>query len=169
MLKLFSKIRKTGIVTESFDDTDSLDVLGVEVKSIIDKRFAGSFAIRAVDAGSCNACELEIQALSNPFYDIERFGVHFVASPRHADALLVTGPVSCHMSAALVRVWKAVPEPRWLIAMGNCAIDGGEFAGSYAVMDGVDTVLKADVLIPGCPPEPEIILKAILQLLQSHS
>jgi len=167
MLKLLNKIRKTGIVTESVEAAGGIDALGVEVKSIINKRFSGSFAIRAVDAGSCNACELEIHALNNPFYDIERFGVHFVASPRHADALLVTGPVSCHMSAALVRVWQAVPEPKWLIAMGDCAIDGGEFAGSYAVMDGVDTLLKADVLIPGCPPTPEVILKAVLQLLQS--
>ncbi len=167
MLKLFNKIRKIGIITEPVDTSNGLDALGVEVKSIIDKRCAGSFAIRAVDAGSCNACELEIQALNNPFYDIERFGVHFVASPRHADALLVTGPVSCHMSAALLRVWRAVPEPKWLLAMGDCAIDGGEFAGSYAVMDGVGTLLKADVLIPGCPPTPEIILKAVLQLLHS--
>jgi len=167
MLKLLNKIRKTGVVTETEDSSDSTESLGVEVKSVIDKRFGGSFAIRAVDAGSCNACELEIHALNNPLYDIERFGVHFVASPRHADALLVTGPVSCHMSAALVRVWQAVPEPKWLIAMGDCAIDGGEFAGSYAVLDGVDSVLKADLLIPGCPPSPQVILRAVLQLLQS--
>jgi len=176
MLKLFNKIRRTGIVTETFelpagnsvDNSISLKALGIEVKSHIDRQFSGSFAIRAVDAGSCNACELEIQALNNPIYDIERFGVHFVASPRHADALLVTGPVSCHMAAALLRVWQAVPEPKWLIAMGDCAVDGGEFAGSYAVMDGVDNVLTADVLISGCPPTPEIILKAVLELMQNY-
>jgi len=176
MLKLFNKIRKTGIVTEKVDmpsglsdkDSDSLQALGVQVKTKIDKHFSGSFAIRAVDAGSCNACELEIQALGNPIYDIERFGVHFVASPRHADALLVTGPVSCHMAEALLSVWQAVPEPKFLIAMGDCAVDGGEFAGSYAVMDGVSDLLSPDVLISGCPPTPEIILKAVLALLQNN-
>lgn len=165
MIRLLNKIRQTGIVTEDIDN--SIEVLGNEVRSHIDRRFSGSFAIRQVDAGSCNACELEVNALNNPIYDIERFGVHFVASPRHADALLVTGPVTAHMAAALERTWRAVPEHKWLIAMGDCAINGGEFAGSYAVMDGVDSILKADVTIAGCPPTPKIILNAILTLLQN--
>ncbi len=167
MLRLFNKIRKTGMVTETIAVDSDLQALGIEVKSVINKRFAGSFAIRAVDSGSCNACELEIHALNNAFYDIERFGVHFVASPRHADALLVTGPVSQHMAQAVLDVWEATPEPKWLLAMGDCAVDGGEFAGSYAVMGGIAKILKPDVIIPGCPPTPEVILKAILGLLHN--
>ena len=166
MLRLLNKIRKTGIVTEDVSDI-SLQTIGVEVKKLIDQRFAGSFAIREVDSGSCNACELEVHALNNPYYDIERFGVHFVASPRHADALLVTGGVSRHMATALMRTWQATPAPKWLIAMGDCAIDGGEFGTSYANMGGVDKILQPDVVIPGCPPTPEVILKAIHQLLTS--
>jgi len=172
MLKLLNKIRNVGMVTEAVDllaiDSTGLEALGIKIKAHIDKHFSGSFAIRAVDAGSCNACELEIHALNNPLYDIERFGVHFVASPRHADALLVTGPVSQHMAAPLLRVWRAVPEPKWLLAMGDCAINGGEFAGSYAVLNGVDSILKPDVLISGCPPTPQVILKAILGLMKNQ-
>jgi len=168
MLNLLNKIRKVGVITEPLEKDTSLQTLGIEVKKQIDRHYAGSFAIRAVDAGSCNACELEIHALNNPFYDVERFGVHFVASPRHADALLVTGGVSCHMATALLRTWEATPAPKWLIAMGDCAIDGGEFGSSYANMGGVNKLLTPDVVIPGCPPSPEIILKAIHQLLHSN-
>ncbi len=166
MLRLFNKIRKIGIVTEAVQTDKNLQALGVEVRSHINRRYAGSFAIRAVDSGSCNACELEVQALNNPFYDIERFGVHFVASPRHADALLVTGPVTHHMAQAVLDAWDATPEPKWLIAMGDCAVNGGEFSESYAVMGGVEKLLKPDLLISGCPPAPDTILKAILHLLQ---
>ena len=166
MLKIINKIGKVGIIKESSED-EELEKLGFEVKSHIDKRFAGSLSIRAVDAGSCNACELEIHALSNPFYNIERFGVHFVASPRHADALLVTGVVSRHMEAALQSAWDAVPEPKWLIAMGDCAVNGGEIGSSYASLGSVDKVLQPDVTICGCPPEPKRILRAILAFLQS--
>ncbi len=166
MLKILNKIRQTGIVTETIAMDASLEVLGIEVRSLVNKRFAGSLSIRAVDAGSCNGCELELNALNNPFYAIERFGVRFVASPRHADALLVTGPVTRHMEAALQRVWVATPEPKWLIAMGDCAVNGGEFGCSYAVVGGVDKVLRPDVIISGCPPAPAVILRAILCLLQ---
>jgi Ni,Fe-hydrogenase III small subunit len=166
MLAILNKIRKVGIIKDAAQD-DELETLGYEVKSHIDKRFAGSFAIRAVDAGSCNACELEINALSNPFYNIERFGVHFVASPRHADALLVTGPVSRHMEAALQRAWDSMAEPKWLLAMGDCAVNGGEFGSSYAVLGGVDKLLPVDVTIHGCPPSPKVILHAVLAFLKS--
>ncbi len=172
MLKILNKIRKIGVITEptpSLATDHELDELGFKVKKQIDRHFAGSFAIRAVDSGSCNACELEIHALNNPLYDIERFGVHFVASPRHADALLVTGGVSKHMATALMRTWEATPAPKWLIAMGDCAIDGGEFGSSYANMGGVSKILQPDISISGCPPTPELVLKAIYQLLQSSN
>ncbi len=171
MLKILNKIRKIGVITEATPDLaieQELEELGFKVKRHIDQQFAGSFAIRAVDAGSCNACELEIHALNNPLYDIERFGVHFVASPRHADALLVTGGVSKHMATALMRTWEATPAPKWLIAMGDCAIDGGEFGSSYANIGGVSKILQADVSISGCPPTPKLILKAIYQLLRNQ-
>ncbi len=167
MLRLFSKTLKTGVVTERVKKpkSDELEQLGIEVKQQIDRYFKGSLAIREVDAGSCNGCELEIHALNNPIYDVERFGVHFVASPRHADVLLVTGPVSRHMQTALLRTWQATPEPKWVIAAGDCAVCGGEFGESYACCGGVDKVIPVDVTIPGCPPTPEMLLKGILGLI----
>ena len=128
-------------------------------------RLGRSLAIRFVDAGSCNACELELQALGNAFYDLERFGVRFVASPRHADVLLVTGPVTCNMREALERTYNAMPAPKWVIAAGGCALDGGIFAGSYACAGGVGAVLPVDLHIPGCPPSPATLLKGILALM----
>lgn len=125
-----------------------------------------SLSIRAVDAGSCNGCELEMHALSNPFYDIERFGIRFVASPRHADVLLVTGPVTKNMCEALERTYNATPAPKWVVALGGCARDGGCFAGSYAVMGGVSKVVPVDLHIPGCPPSPMDILRGLLALLE---
>ena len=129
------------------------------------KRLGRSLSIRAVDAGSCNGCELEMHALSNAFYDIERFGIRFVASPRHADVLLVTGPVTKNMREALRRTYDATPNPKWVVALGDCARNGGCFAGSYAVEDGVSAVLPVDLNIPGCPPSPESILRGLLALL----
>jgi len=129
------------------------------------KRLGRSLAIRQVDAGSCNGCELEIQALGNAYYDLERFGLHFVASPRHADVLLVTGPVTANMREALERTHNATPDPKWVVAVGDCARDGGCFAGSYAVVGGVDRVLPVDLHIPGCPPNPTALLKGLLALL----
>jgi len=128
-------------------------------------RLGRSLAIRHVDAGSCNACELELHALGNAFYDLERFGLKFVASPRHADVLLVTGPVTWNMREALERTYNAMPAPKWVIAAGACAIDGGIFAGSYACVGGVDAVLPVDLHIPGCPPSPSILLKGLLALM----
>ena len=118
------------------------------------RRLGHSLSIREVDAGSCNGCELEISALSNAFYDLERFGLRFVASPRHADVLLVTGPVTRNMREALERTYHAIPNPKWVVAVGDCARDGGCFAGSYAVAGGVSQVIPVDLHIPGCPPPP---------------
>jgi Ni,Fe-hydrogenase III small subunit len=125
-----------------------------------------SLSIRQVDAGSCNGCELEIHALSNAFYDLERFGVRFVASPRHADVLMVTGPVTKNMREALLRTYNATPDPKWVIAVGACATDGGVFAGSYAIAGGVKDVIPVDLHIRGCPPTPMDLLKGLLALLK---
>lgn len=169
MLRILNKIRKTGIVTEPVARDRSLEELGVELKRLVDRRMRGSFAIREVDAGSCNGCELEVHALNNAFYDIERFGVHFVASPRHADALLVTGPVSRHMAAALQRTYAATPAPKWVIAVGDCARDGGEFGCCYATLGGVAQILPVDLVIPGCPPTPTALLQGLLALIQARN
>jgi Ni,Fe-hydrogenase III small subunit len=128
-----------------------------------------SLSIRQVDAGSCNGCELEIHALSNAFYDLERFGFHFVASPRHADVLMVTGPVTKNMREALLRTYNATPDPKWVVAVGACAVDGGLFAASYAVVGGVKDVVPVDLTIPGCPPNPKALLAGLLALLQTAS
>src|SRR6516164_6978603 len=125
-----------------------------------------SLSIRQVDAGSCNGCELEIHALSNAFYDLERFGLRFVASPRHADVLLVTGPVTKNMREALERTYRATPDPKWVVAVGDCARDGGVFSGSYAVVGGVSRVVPVDLHIAGCPPSPNQLLEGLLALLE---
>src|SRR6201996_988911 len=138
-----------------------LVALAAEIKSAVDARLGRSLSIRHVDAGSCNGCELEIHALSNAFYDIERFGFRFVASPRHADVLLVTGPVTRNMREALERTYRATPDPKWVVALGDCAADGGIFAGSYAVAGGVSNVVPVDLHIRGCPPAPATILKGL--------
>jgi Ni,Fe-hydrogenase III small subunit len=142
----------------------------VELAAAVDlrarRRLGRSLSIRQVDAGSCNGCELEIHALNNAFYDLERFGFRFVASPRHADVLLVTGPVTKNMREALERTYNATPSPKWVVAAGNCAFDGGLFAGSYAVEGGVNTVIPVDLHIPGCPPSPIQLLKGLLALME---
>ncbi len=168
MLRQYFKILKTGLKTESLrriERDPDIERLGTEVKRLVDKNFAGSLAIRAVDAGSCNGCELEIHALNNVYYDVERFGVHFVASPRHADVLLVTGPVSRNMEAALRRTYEATPDPKWVIACGDCAVCGGEFGVSYASCGAVENVLPVDIKIPGCPPPPAVLLSGILEAI----
>src|SRR5690349_23169128 len=130
------------------------------------RRLGRSLSIREVDAGSCNGCELEIHALANAFYDLERFGLRFVASPRHADVLLVTGPVTKNMREALERTYNATPDPKWVVAVGGCAADGGVFRGSYACVGGVKDVIPVDLHIPGCPPSPTALLKGLLALLE---
>jgi Ni,Fe-hydrogenase III small subunit len=133
------------------------------------RRLGRSLAIRQVDAGSCNGCELEIHALNNAFYDLERLGLSFVASPRHADVLLVTGPVTKNMQEALERTYRATPDPKWVVAVGDCAFDGGLFAGSYAVVGGVSAVVPVDLHIHGCPPTPVQLLEGLLALVESSA
>src|SRR5579863_4850508 len=133
------------------------------------RRLGRSLSIREVDAGSCNACELEIHALNNAYYDLERFGLRFVASPRHADVLMVTGPVTKNMREALQRTYNATPDPKWVVAVGACALDGGIFAGSYAVVGGVSSVVPVDLHIRGCPPRPLDLLKGLLAMLEWQS
>ncbi|TPM99975.1 NADH-quinone oxidoreductase subunit B family protein [Mesorhizobium sp. B2-1-3A] len=144
----------------------AVDELARALNGVAHRRLGRSLSIRAVDAGSCNGCELEMHALNNAFYDIERFGIRFVASPRHADVLLVTGPVTKNMSEALKRTYDATPNPKWVVALGDCALNGGCFASSYAVMGGVSEALPVDLHIPGCPPPPLEILKGLLALLE---
>jgi len=168
MWRQYLKTLKTGIPTEATRKLlrdPEVERLGAAVKRQVDRHFAGSLAIREVDAGSCNGCELEIHALNNVYYDVERFGVHFVASPRHADVLLVTGPVSRNMEAALRRTFDATPDPKWVIACGDCAVCGGEFGVSYASCGAVENVIPVDVKIPGCPPPPAVLLSGILEAL----
>ena len=167
MLRIFGKIQRIGIITEPVQrlDEPALTEIGEQVKAHIGEMFAGSLAIREVDAGSCNGCELEIHALDNPYYGIERFGVHFVASPRHADMLLVTGPVSRHMEAALRRTYDATPEPRLVIAVGECGANGGEFGTSYASCGAVSNVIPVDAVIRGCPPTPLDLMRGILEAI----
>jgi len=149
-------------------DGRSLEDIGSRVREKVRQRFSRSLHIREVDAGSCNGCEVEITALNNPVYDIERFGVHFVASPRHADMLLVTGPVTRNMEVALKQTYEATPDPKLVIAAGACAIGGGIFGESYASCGGVDTVVPVDVYIPGCPPRPEALLHGILMAIEKY-
>lgn len=143
-----------------------LEHLGDALHATLNRRLGRSLSIRMVDAGSCNGCELEINALGNPFYDLERFGLRFVASPRHADVLMVTGPVTKNMAEALQRTYTAMPDPKWVVAVGDCARGGGCFAGSYAIVGGVDAVLPVNLHIPGCPPAPIDLLKGLLAILE---
>jgi Ni,Fe-hydrogenase III small subunit/formate hydrogenlyase subunit 6/NADH:ubiquinone oxidoreductase subunit I len=140
----------------------SLDAIGAELKARVDKVLGRSLHIREVDAGSCNGCEMEIVGLNSPVYDVERFGIHFVASPRHADMLLVTGPVSRNMELALRKTYDATPAPRLVVAVGACGCSGGIFGQNYASLGGVDKVIPVDVYIPGCPPNPHALLHGIL-------
>jgi len=156
-----------GPLTEPAPQPDEADLaeLAASVSRAARARLGRSLSIRHVDAGSCNGCELEIHALSNAFYDLERLGLRFVASPRHADVLMVTGPVTKNMREALLRTYNATPDPKWVIAIGACAVDGGIFAGSYAIEGGVKDVLPVDLTILGCPPSPTELLKGLVALL----
>jgi Ni,Fe-hydrogenase III small subunit len=148
-------------------DDAALAALAATVDGAARRRLGRSLSIREVDAGSCNGCELEVHALNNAVYDLERFGLRFVASPRHADVLLVTGPVTKNMREALARTYHATPDPKWVVAVGDCARDGGLFSGSYAVVGGVSAVVPVDLHIPGCPPRPLQLLRGLLSLLEA--
>lgn len=157
-----------GPLTEAAPEADdaALAELATSLDGAARRRLGRSLSIREVDAGSCNACELEIHALNNAFYDLERFGLRFVASPRHADVLMVTGPVTKNMAEALRRTYAATPDPKWVVAVGNCAIGGGIYAGSYAVAGGVSDVVPVDLHIRGCPPSPTDLLRGLIALLE---
>src|SRR5919197_1547761 len=150
-------------------DDAALAELAANVDAAARRRLGRSLSIREVDAGSCNGCELEIHALNNAFYDLERFGLRFVASPRHADVLMVTGPVTKNMREALERTYNSTPDPKWVVAVGDCAANGGVFAGSYAVAGGVKDVIPVDLHIRGCPPHPGQLLQGLLALLEKQS
>jgi len=169
-MQLFSKILRTGIATELLQasDPDAVEI-GRALDARVRQRLGRALAIREVDAGSCNGCELEIVGLASPIYDMERFGFHFVASPRHADLLLVTGPVTRNMEIPLRRTYEATPWPKFVVAVGDCAKSCGVFKGSYAVVGPVESVIPVDVSIAGCPPEPADILRGILAALDRLS
>jgi Ni,Fe-hydrogenase III small subunit len=167
MFNLYAKILKTPKTVISADllRSGEVEVVGNKLQEKIRKIFNGSLAIREVDAGSTNAEEQELTALGNCYYDVERFGIHFVASPRHADMLIVTGAVSRNMKQGLVRTFEATPDPKIVVAVGDDAINGGIFKGSYAVLDGVSKVIPVDYEIPGDPPSPFVILQHLLRIL----
>src|ERR1700741_5460191 len=150
-------------------EDSSIAELTASLKQTSRRRLGRSLSIRHVDAGSCNGCELEIHALNNVFYDLERFGLRFVASPRHADVLLVTGPVTHNMREALERTYDATPNPKWVVSAGTCALDGGIFAGSYACVGGVSKVVPVDLHIRGCPPTPTALLQGLIALVKCSS
>src|SRR5438874_1511148 len=166
MTGLFQKIFKTGIVTEPLGpDKAEIVQLVKQIDAKTKKLLGRALAIREVDAGSCNGCEIEITGLTGPVYDSERFGIHFVASPRHADMLLVTGPVTRNMEVPLRKAYEATPDPKLVVAVGDCAQTCGVFKGSYAIVGSVDQVVPVDVFVDGCPPEPADILRGILAAL----
>ena len=174
MFRQLAVALRVGIATEpatSFatPSAPALEDVGPRLSAEVRRIFGRSLQIRQVDAGSCNGCELEIGGLAGPHYDVERFGIRFVASPRHADCLLVTGPVTLNMAKALRRTWEATPDPKVVIAAGDCGRDGGIFQGSYAVVGGVAAVVPVDAVIPGCPPSPAALLAGLLGALGRQS
>lgn len=168
MIRILHQIFRTGIVTEPLPPLVEAEIkeVGARLEEAIRKRFRRSLTIREVDAGSCNGCELEIHAINNPIYNCERFGIHFTSSPRFADMLLVTGPVSRNMEIALRRTYNATPSPKLVVAVGDCGYNGGIFGESYASLGGVGEVLPVDVYIHGCPPTPMVILQRILKAVE---
>ncbi len=169
MIRILKQLAKVGAITEPLAEANNtIELLGTQLNQLIRKRFAGSLAIRAVDAGSCNGCELEIHAANNAYYDIERFGIHFTASPRFADMLLVTGPVTRNMETALKMTFDAMPQPALVVAMGDCAANCGVFGkDNYAIAGAVSDIIPVDVVIHGCPPTPTDIIRGILQAIDA--
>jgi Ni,Fe-hydrogenase III small subunit len=169
MDQILKQILKVGIITEAPPHPDeTLRVAAQRLRADILENFAGALTIRHVDAGSCNGCELEINALNNPYYNLEALGIKFVASPRHADMLLVTGPVSRNMEIALKRTYEATPEPKLVVAIGDCGCTGGIFGESYASCGRVSNVIPVDVAVPGCPPTPLAIMQGILTAISAR-
>ena len=169
MYQLLKQIAVTGIKTEAAPQPDeALRVTADRLRGEVLRCFEGALTIRHVDAGSCNGCELEINSLNNPYYNLEGLGIRFVASPRHADMLLVTGPVSRNMEAALKRTYDATPEPKLVVAIGDCGCTGGIFGESYASCGRVSNVIPVDVAVPGCPPTPVAIMQGILTAIHAR-
>ncbi|MDX8394765.1 MAG: NADH-quinone oxidoreductase subunit NuoB [Mariprofundales bacterium] len=163
MLKIMHQIFKVGTITEELDKSSQFEIIGNKISATVRKRFRGSLAIRLVDAGSCNGCELEIHATNNPYYDIERFGINFTASPRFADLLLVTGPVTRNMETALKMTYDAIPAPKLVVAIGDCASNCGLFGkDNYAIAGAVSDIIPVNVVVHGCPPTPTDIINGIL-------
>ncbi len=162
MLDVLRRLRRTGLLTEPLPSPAADAPPAAALQARLREVFGRALAIRHVDAGSCNGCELEIHALNNPYYNLEGVGIRFVASPRHADLLLVTGPVAANMEEALRRTWEATPDPRLVVAVGECAACGGIFGQNYACRGAVSTVLPVDAVVPGCPPSPVALLEGIL-------
>ncbi len=167
MQYILKQIARTGIVSEPAPAADESMLVQARLQQQILRTLGRALTIRQVDAGSCNGCELEIHALGNPYYNLEGLGIKFVASPRHADMLLVTGPVSKHMAIALRRTYEATPEPKLVVAVGECGCNGGIFGESYATLGRVSNVIPVDVEIPGCPPTPTALLQGILAAVSS--
>lgn len=171
MINLFIKIFKTpkNIISVNKNELEltKINIIGKKIQDHVSHLFQGSLAIRQIDAGSDNACEQELVALSNSFYDVERFGIHFVASPRHADLLLITGPITRNMVEPVKRAYNATPDPKIVVVVGDDAINGGIFRGSYAILDDINSVIPVDYQIPGNPPSPKIILYHLLNILES--
>lgn len=167
MIRILHQIFRTGVVTEPLPPAveEEITVIGTKLEEAVRKLFRGSLTIRQVDAGSCNGCELEIHAVNNSFYNCERFGIHFTASPRFADMLLVTGPVTRNMEVALRRTYNATPTPKIVVALGDCGCGCGIFGESYASLGGIDKVIPVDAYIKGCPPTPIAILNGILKAI----
>ncbi|MCX8130674.1 MAG: NADH-quinone oxidoreductase subunit NuoB [Clostridia bacterium] len=160
-------LRKTPVVVKDRDlPSDEYELIGQQLKENINRYFGRSLQIREVDAGSCNGCDNEINALNGPYNDIERFGISFVASPRHADMLLVTGPASRNMELALIKTYNATPDPKLVVAVGACACSGGIFKDSYATRNGIDCIVPVDIYIPGCPPRPQAIIYGLLKAIE---
>lgn len=167
MIRILHQIFRTGIITEPLPQVveEEIIAIGSKLDEAIKRRFRRSLTVRLVDAGSCNGCELEINAVNNSIYNCERFGIHFTASPRFADMLLVTGPVTRNMEIALLRTYNAMPHPKIVVAVGDCGLNGGIFGESYASLGGIDKVIPVDACIPGCPPSPLNIMTGLLQIL----
>lgn len=170
MIRILKQIFRTGIVTEPLPpgDAKEIKIIGLKLEKAIRKRFRRSITIRQVDAGSCNGCELEIHAINNAIYNCEKYGIHFTASPRFADMLLVTGPVTRNMEIALQRTYVATPPPKLVVAVGDCGCNGGIFGESYASLGGIHKVIPVDAVIAGCPPTPLQIMQGLTRLLQDR-
>ena len=169
MIRILKQIFHAGIVTEPVPPvTDpEIEKIGAQLEEAIRQRFRRSLTIRQVDAGSCNGCELEIHALNNVFYNCEKYGIHFTASPRFADLLLVTGPVTHNMEIALTRTYNATPTPKIVVAVGDCGCNGGVFGEGYASLGGIARVIPVDAVIPGCPPTPLALLQGLLMVVKN--